>query len=186
MKSQGVYASPVNAPFLQLRIDAQSGPSGQAPAGTLSYSWGTAAYNETVSSAAGTCLAVSGNHAVIGGYGLRTQNGYVYEGAAIPSPAAHERRVLFFVVDNGPPGTVPFTGPDQIALEQAGSAPPTDCATRSWPDLTLLAEGDIIVHDAPAPPTSKDQCTNGGWRTSAPMFKNQGQCVAFVERGPKP
>ena len=34
-------------------------------------------------------------------------------------------------------------------------------------------------------PTGKDQCKNGGWRTFGPMFKNQGQCVAFVERGPK-
>ena len=101
-------------------------------------------------------------------------------------PRRRERRVYFFVVDNGPPGTVPFTGPDQIALEQAGSAPPTDCATRSWPDLTLLAEGDIIVHDAPALPTSKDQCTNSGWKNFGAMFKNQGQCVAYVERGPKP
>jgi DNA-binding beta-propeller fold protein YncE len=33
-------------------------------------------------------------------------------------------------------------------------------------------------------PTSKDQCKNGGWR-NFPQFRNQGQCVAFVERGPK-
>ena len=33
-------------------------------------------------------------------------------------------------------------------------------------------------------PTSKEQCKNGGWR-NFPEFKNQGQCVAFVERGPK-
>src|SRR4051794_26164677 len=31
---------------------------------------------------------------------------------------------------------------------------------------------------------SKSDCKNGGWR-SFPGFKNQGQCVAFVERGPK-
>ena len=29
-------------------------------------------------------------------------------------------------------------------------------------------------------PTSKDQCKNGGWR-AFPQFKNQGQCVSFVE-----
>jgi hypothetical protein len=28
-------------------------------------------------------------------------------------------------------------------------------------------------------PTSKAQCTNGGWR-DFPQFKNQGQCIAFV------
>ena len=33
-------------------------------------------------------------------------------------------------------------------------------------------------------PTDKDQCKNGGWR-NYPGFKNQGQCIAFVQRGPK-
>ena len=28
-------------------------------------------------------------------------------------------------------------------------------------------------------PTSKAQCKNGGWR-NFPQFKNQGQCIAFV------
>jgi hypothetical protein len=32
------------------------------------------------------------------------------------------------------------------------------------------------------PPTSKDQCKKGGWRQfDNPPFKNQGQCVAYVE-----
>jgi hypothetical protein len=30
-------------------------------------------------------------------------------------------------------------------------------------------------------PTSKDQCMNGGWRDYGSTFKNQGQCIAFVE-----
>jgi len=30
-------------------------------------------------------------------------------------------------------------------------------------------------------PTSKDQCKNNGWK-GFPQFKNQGQCVSFVER----
>jgi hypothetical protein len=31
------------------------------------------------------------------------------------------------------------------------------------------------------PPTSKDQCKNGGWQSfNNPTFKNQGQCVSFV------
>jgi hypothetical protein len=34
---------------------------------------------------------------------------------------------------------------------------------------------------AHASPTSKDQCKNGGWQ-NLPQFKNQGQCVSFVER----
>lgn len=32
------------------------------------------------------------------------------------------------------------------------------------------------------PPTNKDQCKNGGWQKfDNPSFKNQGQCVSFVE-----
>jgi uncharacterized delta-60 repeat protein len=38
------------------------------------------------------------------------------------------------------------------------------------------SEGDRI-------PTSKDQCKNGGWR-NFPQFKNQGQCIVFVNHGP--
>jgi hypothetical protein len=37
----------------------------------------------------------------------------------------------------------------------------------------------------PPPPTSKEQCKNAGWK-DFPDFKNQGQCVAFVQRGPGP
>jgi hypothetical protein len=40
-----------------------------------------------------------------------------------------------------------------------------------------------VVTDAQPPlPTSKEQCKNGGW-LNFPEFKNQGQCIAFVERG---
>jgi hypothetical protein len=50
-------------------------------------------------------------------------------------------------------------------------------------------EWDFFIDDvrfSPALPTSKDQCKNGGWRNFGDTFKNQGQCVAFVQRGPKP
>jgi hypothetical protein len=46
--------------------------------------------------------------------------------------------------------------------------------------------GGLVVTDAQPSPTSKDQCKNGGWRNFADAFKNQGQCVAFVQRGPQP
>jgi hypothetical protein len=184
--SQDVFAFPSSAPYLQPRIEVHSGPSGQSPAGALSYFFGTPGYNETVPSAAVTCLAVSGNRAVIGGFGLRTQSGYSY--SAIPPfhpPPPANFGFYLFVVDNGPAGTVPFTGPDQIAFEPGSTTPPTDCAAVVWPDLTLLAQGNIVVHDAPALPTFKDQCKNGGCKNYAPLFKNQGQCVVFVERGPR-
>jgi hypothetical protein len=33
---------------------------------------------------------------------------------------------------------------------------------------------------APAVPTSKDECKNGGWMNYGDMFRNQGQCVSYV------
>ncbi|HEV2689036.1 MAG TPA: hypothetical protein VGV35_10785, partial [Bryobacteraceae bacterium] len=35
------------------------------------------------------------------------------------------------------------------------------------------------------PPTDKDQCKDGGWQmfTIPRLFKNQGDCVSFVETG---
>ena len=47
---------------------------------------------------------------------------------------------------------------------------------------TVLEESFTSSLTAPAPigPTSKDQCKNGGWK-GFPQFKNQGQCVSFVE-----
>jgi DNA-binding beta-propeller fold protein YncE len=42
---------------------------------------------------------------------------------------------------------------------------------------------DIAVSPLPRVPTSKEQCKNGSWRNFS-QFKNQGQCIAFVERGP--
>ena len=36
------------------------------------------------------------------------------------------------------------------------------------------------------PPTTKDQCKNGGWQTfSSPAFKNQGDCISYVATGGK-
>lgn len=41
-----------------------------------------------------------------------------------------------------------------------------------------------LVVSCDSMPTTTAQCKNGGWRNYG--FKNQGQCVAFVQRGPKP
>jgi hypothetical protein len=43
----------------------------------------------------------------------------------------------------------------------------------------------VFVTPAPAGPTSKDQCKNGGWQTfTSPKFKNQGDCVSYVNHLP--
>jgi uncharacterized membrane protein len=53
--------------------------------------------------------------------------------------------------------------------------------------LTIGVSGSDTTYDFEAaaattgPPTSKSQCKNGGWRNfTNPSFKNQGQCVAYV------
>jgi hypothetical protein len=40
----------------------------------------------------------------------------------------------------------------------------------------------IVWNQSCTTPTNKDQCKNGGWQNfNAPSFKNQGQCVSWVE-----
>jgi len=60
--------------------------------------------------------------------------------------------------------------------------PATWTVTIEWAGGTL--QESLHVDCSPAEPTSKRECKNGGWR-SFPQFKNQGQCLAFVQRGPR-
>jgi hypothetical protein len=139
-----------------LDFDAHSGPSGENPAGTA-----TATFRGTLGGTV-TCLNVTGNRATIG-----TIGGF-----------------LFAVEDNG-------VGADVVTLGALSLTPPigpaTDCSTipiviiRDAP----ISSGDIVVTDAPPLPSAKDQCKDGGWQSYGGTFKNQGQCAAFVERGPK-
>lgn len=51
--------------------------------------------------------------------------------------------------------------------------------------FTIGAGTQTTTYDfngAVPPPTSKDQCKHGGWATfNDPAFRNQGECVAYVE-----
>jgi len=49
----------------------------------------------------------------------------------------------------------------------------------------FLVDGVTLSSSSPVgPPTSKDQCKNGGWQTfDNPTFNNQGDCVSFVATG---
>jgi hypothetical protein len=43
---------------------------------------------------------------------------------------------------------------------------------------------DALSFSSSSSPTSKDQCKNGGWQTfTNPTFKNQGDCIQFVNSG---
>jgi hypothetical protein len=49
-------------------------------------------------------------------------------------------------------------------------------------DLTNIKVNGVLEVPAVGPPTSKAQCKKGGWKNfSNPSFKNQGQCVSYVE-----
>jgi hypothetical protein len=52
--------------------------------------------------------------------------------------------------------------------------------------LNRFDESFLSALNAPTPlaPTTTNQCKHGGWKQFG--FKNQGQCVAFVQRGPGP
>ena len=47
--------------------------------------------------------------------------------------------------------------------------------TQMSPNFHLNLSANLVTA-----PTSKDQCKNNGWK-DFPQFKNQGQCVSFVQ-----
>ena len=116
--------------------------------------------NELLGTGPVSCLSVQGNRAVIGTF----------------FPEAGEFNFLIYVVDNG--------AADIIGLE-AINAPVTVCPTPGGHEGRFIVSGNLTVVDAQPFPTSKDQCKNGGWR-NFPAFKNEGQCVKFVQHGPNP
>jgi YVTN family beta-propeller protein len=61
-----------------------------------------------------------------------------------------------------------------------------DTATNTVIDTIPLSVFPFRIALTPTPgsPATKDECKNGGWRDFGPpagRFKNQGQCVSFVE-----
>jgi hypothetical protein len=58
-----------------------------------------------------------------------------------------------------------------------GTAPDTQFFGFEF-DNVDQASGPILI----GPPTDKDECKKGGWREFiSPEFRNQGQCVAYVQ-----
>ena len=108
-----------------------------------------------------TCLNVNGIDAVVG----------------IAAPTTTFGGFLIYVSDNGTPGE----GRDTVDLVPV-AGPPEACPAPVSAN-TAIFTGDITVIDAQPFPTSKDQCKNDGWRDFS-QFKNQGLCIAFVERRP--
>jgi hypothetical protein len=117
------------------RIDAHSGPSGENPTGFND----ATALGVTFFSASVTCLSVHGNRAVVG--------------LSVPEPNVD--RVKFYE-DNAGAGI-----PDRVGLMLTPGGPTSMCPAFPAEGSTVLrplVSGDIVVHDAPGLPTSKQQC----------------------------
>lgn len=72
--------------------------------------------------------------------------------------------------------TNPSRTVDSILFRTGGVAAPNTAGFGFLVDNLTLTSSTLI-----GPPTSKDQCKNGGWQTfNNPSFRNQGQCVSFV------
>ena len=66
---------------------------------------------------------------------------------------------------------------DSLLIRTSGDAAPGTFGNGFRLDNFNLSSGPILV----GPPTEKDQCKTGGWKIfTNPTFKNQGQCVSFV------
>jgi hypothetical protein len=142
-------------------FNASSGPSGESPSGEAFLGCcGSPIFIEVEGPV--TCLAVSGNRAVIG--------------VRDPTPTSGVGFLEMVAVDGGPGGAQDLFTASPLAL-------PADCVSELT-GLPIASTGDITVVDAPPLPTSKDQCKNGGWKTYG-VFRNEGDCVSFVATGGK-
>jgi YVTN family beta-propeller protein len=110
-------------------------------------------------------------------------------GALSPkTPASVATGALPFRIAVTPDGNSAYvTNGRDNTVSQYTIDPLTGALSPKTPATVATGSGPtgIAVTPPPRVPTSKDQCKNGGWR-NFPQFKNQGQCVAFVERGAKP
>ena len=154
----------VFGPEMRFAFGASSGPTGENPQGavTASFRHPVVTFNLSV-----TCLRVSGNRAVVG---------------ARQEAGGNFIHFYFVVIDE------PGAQPDQLAFQiYFDTEPPATCAAFDAQNAatTPADSGSVTVTDASPFPTSREQCTDGGW-ASFGVFKNQGQCVAYLERGPKP
>ena len=98
---------------------------------------------------------------------------------------------LFFLGCNNVTPTINGDGTATYSFTAADAFPSPITGTIQAVDVLIDVEGtaditNIMVNgvtEVPlvGPPTSKAQCKHGGWQTfNNPSFKNQGQCVAYV------
>jgi hypothetical protein len=150
---------------INIDVDAFSGPSGEDPGGHVIFGFNPIFDVGPVTGPV-TCLDVTGNTAVM----------------TVAGPFSSLPGFLAFtvkLVDNGGSGLDRF----QYFPIPPENSQYLDCRANPIPtDFGGPLIGRAEVFDSPPPPTSKDQCNGGGWKQFG--FKNQGQCIAFVNHGP--
>jgi hypothetical protein len=119
---------------------------------------------------------------------VRCFHGIPAVGGEPESDAAARRRSRVPVVPAGrfPDGVAVSPDGNSVYVTSEGSGNVSQYSVGPSGALTLkssptVSAGDLPVGVAVSPlrvPTSKDQCKHGGWRQFG--FKNQGQCIAFV------
>ncbi len=63
----------------------------------------------------------------------------------------------------------------KMLFREAGASVPTNLGNGFLVDGLSLESSTLI-----GPPTSKEQCRDGGWQTfNNPTFRNQGDCVSY-------
>jgi hypothetical protein len=152
--------------YSNIQITAQSGSSGENPSGNVSLTIG----NVIDISGPVTSLTVTGSDS---GAGTSTASTVALIGV---QTTQHGPQTVKLVDSGG-------NGLDTICV---WSGAPPDCTMilggEPFNVSSPLSNGRAVVFDAPLLPTSKGQCLHGGWRNYGNAFKNQGQCVAFVEK----
>jgi hypothetical protein len=90
---------------------------------------------------------------------------------------------LFCVREARPGGLIASSAPD-VPAPGVGQTLSLVAPENVGLDLNESANLEGLGSGPPPPPTSKDQCKNGGWRSFS-QFKNQGDCVSFGATGGK-
>jgi len=70
----------------------------------------------------------------------------------------------------------------KMLFRAGGSAAPSTLGNGYLIDSVSLVSGPVLM----GPPIAKDECKKDGWKTfNNPTFKNQGQCVSYVQANEK-
>jgi hypothetical protein len=147
----GVAGNGEGRDFIQFTFDAHSGASGENPTGTVTFD--SLLFHS--GPLAISCLSVSGKRASM---------------VAVAPPSSIAGLVIS--VEDAGPGP----GGEKVDWHTVSSLPP-DCPVPSQ-IFDGTESGDIVVTDAPPPPTAYAQCRQAGWVKYG--FASHAACIGYV------